>query len=214
MARWMGPETSPTGLPVEADEVARLCGYLPLALALAGAQVADGVSWGTLVQQLVRGNVEFLDHEYSSVFASLGRSVDALPENERTRYLELAVFPEDALIPPPTVARLWQHSGGLDAAESEKLLARFQRKALLKRVHTDAGEHISFHDLQHDFIRIRAESLTALSSLLLDAYRETLALPEGTAGWAKLPADEPYLWQRLEHHLLEAGRDEEVTGLR
>ncbi len=67
--------------------------------------------------------------------------MDALDEDERARYLELAVFPDDARIPPSTVARLWQHSGGLDAAGSEKLLARFHRRALFKRVAVGETEH-------------------------------------------------------------------------
>src|SRR5215510_2608906 len=144
-------------MPDSAHRVAELCGYLPLALALVGAQIADGVQWSTLVEQLEGGKIEFLDHEYGSAFDCLGRSVDALAENERARYLELAVFPEDARIPPKTVARLWQYSGGLSEADSEKLLGRLHRKALLKRVQVGSSTHISFHDLQHDFVRIRGD---------------------------------------------------------
>ena len=57
-------------LPPDAARVAKLCGHLPLALALAGAQVADGVHWATLVEQLAQGKIDFLNHDYGSVFDS------------------------------------------------------------------------------------------------------------------------------------------------
>jgi hypothetical protein len=211
LVQWAGIEAQ--DLPSSAARVAELCDYLPLALALAGAQIADGVQWSTLIGELERGRVEFLDHDYGSVFHSLGRSVDALSEAERARYLELAVFPEDAQIPLETIARLWKHSGGLSAADSEKLLGRFQRKALLKVLDAGAGAFVTFHDLQRDFVRIRAESPRVLSALLLDAYRATLGLREEAAGWAAMPRDEPYLWSRLAFHLVEAERRHEVRAL-
>ena len=199
-------------LPPEADEVVEHTGGLPLALALAGAQVADGVSWPTLAQQLRAGRIEFLDHAYGSVYDTLGRSVDALPANERERYLELAVFPEDTAVPASVVARLWQHSGGLGAAESEKLLARFDRKALLTVSGVGVGREVALHDLQHDFLRWRADDMAALHGRLLDASRTSLTLPDGAAGWARLPPDEPYLWGRLAQHLAAAGREQELDA--
>jgi hypothetical protein len=212
LAEWAGTEVGT--LPVSAARgVARLCGYLPLALALSGAQVADGVAWDTLVEQLEQGKLDFLDHDYGSVFDCLGRSLDALPEQERVRYLELAVFPEDARIPLQAIARLWRHSGGLTEAQTEKLLGRLQRKALLKHMQTVDAEFISFHDLQLDFLRIRAESPSVLNARLLDAYRATLDLPEGAVGWTQLPPDEPYFWNRLAFHLAEAGRHAELEEL-
>lgn len=211
IAVWAGLDSG--GLPDSARQVAELCGYLPLALALAGAQIADGVQWPTLIGQLETGALEFLDHEYGSVFSCLGRSIDALTEPERARYLELAVFVEDARIPLVTVARLWKGTGGLSEAGTEKLLGRLQRKAMLQILGVSATRYVSFHDLQYDLLRIRADSPSALSARLLDAYRTALDLPPGPAGWAALPADEPYLWQNLTRHLVEAGRHAELASL-
>lgn len=175
-------DSAPDSLPSEADEVVAQTGGLPLALALAGAQVADGVSWPTLVQQLREGRIEFLDHPYASLYSSLGRSVDALPDLQRRRYLELAVFPKNLAVPADVVARLWRHRGGLNAADSEQLLGRLDRKALLTISGSGAARRVALHDLQHDFLRLRADDLPALHGGLLEAYRASLALPDGAAG--------------------------------
>jgi hypothetical protein len=219
-------------LPAQAADILDECAGLPLAIALAGAQIADGVSWPTLAGQMRQGRIDFLDHDYGSIYASLGRSVDALPEADRERYIELAVFPEDTAIAQSVIARLWQHSGGLSAAQTEKLLARLDRKALLMLNRpgvddtatgagagsppgsqaTPAGAEptIALHDLQQDFVRLRADNMAALHARLLDAYRASLQLPEGPAGWAALPPDEPYLRPQLAAHLIAAGRQAEL----
>ena len=59
----------------------------------------------------------------------------------------------------------------------------------------------------HDAIRTAAlayqpTDLPALHGKFLDAY--------GVAGWADLPATEPYLWRHLAYHLLAAGRRAEL----
>lgn len=161
-------------LPPEADEVIEHTGGLPLALALAGAQIADGVSWKTVVDELRQGHVDFLDHAYGSIYASLGRSVDALNPADRERYLDLAVFPEDDSVPMSVVARLWQHRGNLSAAQAEQLLVRLDRKALLTLTGNGAGRTVALHDLQLDFVRWRAPDPAALHRALLDVIREAI----------------------------------------
>jgi len=94
-------------LPPVASKVAESCGHLPLALALAGARVRGGARWEEVLSALERGRLEFLDHPYGSVFSSLRLSTDALPQAERARYFELAVFPEDAVIPAAAICALW-----------------------------------------------------------------------------------------------------------
>jgi hypothetical protein len=48
-------------------------------------------------------------------------SLALLDANERERYEDLAVFPEDIDVPLATVAKVWQAKAGLDAFESEEL---------------------------------------------------------------------------------------------
>ena len=197
-------------LPAEAEAVIALTGGSPLALALAGAQAADGVRWTTLASQLRKGRIEFLNHPYNSIYDTLGRSVDALRTGERERYLELAVFPKGTAVPAVVVQRMWRHSAGLSEADSEQLLARLERKSLLSL--SGEGEQRSslLHDLLCDFVRLRADNLPALHLRLLEACRSAMGLSPGPAGWARMPAGEAYLWPRLAEHLAAAGMDEEL----
>src|SRR5262249_28050431 len=130
LASWSGQPSAE--LPEAARKVAEACGYLPLALALAGARVQAGAHWEEVLSALERGRLEFLDHPYGSVFSSLRLSTDALPEIDRDRYFELAVFPEDAVIPVAAIWTLWRHTGNMrEDASSRDLLLRLHRPALL-----------------------------------------------------------------------------------
>jgi WD40 repeat protein len=203
LASWSGQTVS--ALPEAASEVAENCGYLPLALALAGARVQGGAEWQEVLAALERGRLEFLDHQYGSVFRSLRLSTDALIESERDRYFELAVFPQDADIPVETICTLWRYTGAMAAEASRDLLLRLQRRALLTR--SEGGTRISFHDLQHDFLRLNIASLTDAHGSLVDAYRALVV-----SGWASGP-DDGYFFQRLPHHLAAAERLGELTAL-
>jgi hypothetical protein len=113
LASWSGQARDV--LPAAARKVAENCGYLPLALVIAGARVAGGVSWEDVNSALESGRLEFLDHPYGSVFNSLRLSTDALPGVHRARYFELAVFQEDAQIPVETICTLWRYTGAMEA---------------------------------------------------------------------------------------------------
>ena len=60
LASWSGQARET--LPPVARQVAESCGYLPLALALAGARVRGGGRWEDVRSALERGQLEFLDH--------------------------------------------------------------------------------------------------------------------------------------------------------
>ena len=203
LASWAGEQRA--GLPVAASKVAASCGYLPLALALAGARVAGGARWEDVASSLERGRLEFLDHPYRSVFGSLRLSTDALDTAERKRYFELAVFPEDAVIPTVAICSLWRDTGGMDPAAARDLLLRLHRRALLGR--SEDGARISFHDLQHDFLRLNIPSLVKANEALVDAYQTA-----ASSGWASGP-DDGYFFQNLPQHLAAAERPNELKAL-
>jgi WD40 repeat protein len=211
LARWSGARVE--ALPAAAAAVAQACGYLPLALSVAGAQVADGTSWQDLLAALQRGEIEFLAHAHQSVFVSLSLSVRALPEDEARRYRELAIFPEDTPIPEHVILRLWGEAG-LEPHHGRKLLARLANKALLSVAGDGAERTVRFHDLQRDYLALTAEDVPAIHARLLTAYLRDL--PEAgslPARWSRLPAGERYLWHNLFHHLLGAGQREAIDAL-
>ncbi len=203
LASWSGQ--APATLPPIAVKVAESCGYLPLALALAGARVQGGASWDDVQSALERGRLEFLDHPYGSVFTSLRLGSDVLSEFERDRYFELAVFPEDAEVPAEAICTLWRHTGKLVPEASRDLLLRLQRRALLLR--SEDGKRASFHDLQHDFLRLNVSSLVEAHAALVDAYGAG-----ATSAWASGP-DDGYFFQHLPQHLAAADRQDDLKAL-
>ena len=211
LAGWAGADAAT--LPSEAPDVARECGYLPLALALAGARVREGTPWEVVLAALRQGRLEFLDHPYGSVFGSMRLSVDALPKAERQRYLELAVFPEDTPVPESVVLALWKRTAGLDELAGRDLVARFRRRALLEILDTDGKREVALHDLQHDFARIGIRDLPALHSELLAALAADLPDGEGRTEWWRMAPGARYAWVHLAGHMVAASRGEELRAL-
>jgi WD40 repeat protein len=212
VAEWAGHATAE--LPPEASEVVRECGCLPLALALAGAQVRDGASWEDIARALREGKITFLDQDDGGgVFAALDASVRTLSQPDAVRYRQLAFVPEDTSVPESVVVRLWEYDG-LDALYARKLLRTFANKALLFVDGDAANRFLRFHDLQVDYLRLVAADPHAPHQRLLDAHFEML--PGSILGpirWASLPPVSAYLWQHLLYHLLEAGRLDTVQSL-
>ncbi|MEO1528526.1 MAG: NB-ARC domain-containing protein [Planctomycetota bacterium] len=189
----------------DALAVVEQCGRLPLAVSVCGAMARDGDSWSDLLQALKDVDTEFLDDTEAferGVFQSLALSIDRLSETERERYLELAVFPSDETIPTSAVCTLWAPS--CNERIARRLLRTLDRASLLRL--TEEG--ITFHDLQHDFLRAKKrDSLPQLHGTLLDAYRDRC-----NGDWTQLE-DDGYIEDHLCYHLGEAGKSDERKQL-
>jgi WD40 repeat protein len=210
LAKWAGQPVD--SLPAEACKVARECGYLPLALAMVGAFVRQNPeSWARALHRLQTADLEklrrlFPGYEHPTLLAALEASVEALPRDARARYLDLAVFPEEAAIPLPVLQAFWGPLG-LDEDDVADLAETFVNRSLARR---NEDGRLRLHDLQHDYLRARAGDslpdlhrrfLLACARSLLSASGETL---EGLP-WRRLPPPTPYLWDHLAHHHLQAG---------
>jgi WD40 repeat protein len=147
------------------------------------------------------------DERHRAVVRTIGVSLDLLTEPERERYAELAIFPEDVEIPLATLEKLWSRTGGFDEFDTEELCSRLNGFSLLWSY--DANQRrIRMHDVVRKFlIDQQGDKLHSVHEKLLDAYR-TIA----PSAWAQMPAEEPYLWEYLAHHLVEAGRSEELVA--
>jgi sugar lactone lactonase YvrE len=201
----------PESLPAEAHEVARECGYLPLALAMVGAFVRQNPeSWARALDRLQNADLEklrrlFPGYEHPTLLAALAVSVEALPPATRERYLDLAVFPEEAAIPLSVLQAFWAPLG-LDKEDVADLAETFVNRSLACR---DAEGCLRLHDLQHDYLRacaahplpdLHRRFLLACARSLLGASGEAL---EGLP-WRRLPPQTPYLWNHLVYHHLQA----------
>ncbi|AOX04160.1 hypothetical protein BJP34_06505 [Moorena producens PAL-8-15-08-1] len=218
----------------QAQTLATTVGYLPLALELAAAQVADGISWQELLTDLQTeiALLETLDlpgaeevdekrRKHYSLVASFNLSLRRLPSEKFQQFAWLGVLPEDVSITPALGTTLWD----VGAREARKTLQYFKSKALLlSGKSTNGTATYQLHDLVHDMARrlLTAEAATggegSLPGLgltwpqahgqLLERYRQKTE----NGLWHTLP-DDGYSHSYLTWHLEKAGWVEEVHQL-
>lgn len=207
LASWSGQE--PAALPAEARAVVRECGNLPLALAMIGALVRGRADrWAGALDRLRHADLDrialqFPGYAYPDLLKAIQVSVDALPGAAQPRYLELAVFADDAGVPEAALEVLWG-TAGLDRADTQDLADLLVDRSLAQR--GDDGR-LTLHDLQFDYVRRQVPDLAALHGRLLDAYARRC--PDG---WASGP-DDGYFFSQLVPHLVAAGRPDEARAL-
>jgi hypothetical protein len=200
LAEWVGEKTVDK-LPQEASEVAKECGYLPLALAMIGAMIRlRSTAWKDALTRLRRADLgaikrAFPGYPYPNLLRAIEVSVEALESADRERYLDLAVFQEDQAIPEGPLAIVWK----LDEPDTRDCMTRFVARSLA----TWTGQNaLILHDLQRDLIRKRREKgIPGLHLRLVEAWD---ALP-------KLP--DVYAWRSLGYHLISSGRKEDLRRL-
>ncbi len=196
-------------LPSEAGDVAKECGYLPLALAAVGNLIRAGrYTWQGAMDRLRAADLERLharlpDYDHPGVLAALEISVEDLPDDAKGAFLDCAVFPEDVDIPEAALKTLWsgRFANPEDAADAAHLLVE---RSLTSR--NEAREY-RLHDLYHEYVRAMAEDPAAPHRRLIDAYKARC--PDG---WATGP-DDGYFFQHLPRHLDQAGEGEALRAL-
>lgn len=213
LADWLNK--SPDELPIEANELARECGYLPFALALNGALLAEGQqTWSNLLGALRDADLRhaerrFLNYPYPSVLRSIQVSVDALNATAPAalaRYCELAAFDWDAPVPEAAIAALWKHSGGISERETRKIILLLHGRSLLRFTGNISKPSVALHDLILHYLRDPHRAHT-LNELLIEAYWRRCE-----SDWPSGPSD-GYFHQHLVRHLALASRREEIHRL-
>ncbi|MDZ8138252.1 MAG: NB-ARC domain-containing protein, partial [Nostoc sp. DedQUE04] len=220
-----------------AEVLAKELGYLPLALELAAAQVADGISWTVLVQDMQQEVARLKTINYKadtdkkdeqilkklSLTASLNLSVQRLSDDSRENFIWLGILPEDVTITGQMAVTLWNMDDARDAADELGYL--YSKALLLSGVPlVDGTPTYRLHDLFHDLARNLLTSpptpkrrgdlpglgitLAHAHATLLERYRQTTQ--DGL--WHTLPND-GYIHQHLVWHLEKAGEIEEIHSL-
>ena len=195
-------------LPGVAEEVAKECGNLPLALAMIGSMArGKPAQWDASLHRLRNADLEkikreFPDYAYPNLMRAIQVSVDAL-DDIKERYLDFAVFPEDTPIPEVVLETFWKPEG-LDIYDTREVVNELIDRSMLR---SDDRGWLSLHDLQFDYVRKQAGDLPAMHNRFVDAYAE-----QCEDGWHTGP-DDGYFFQRLPHHLLEAEREDELKRL-
>lgn len=141
---------------------------------------------------------------HRAVASTLGVSLDRLSPESRSRFLDLAIFPEDAEIPFSAVGRLWDDLPPLDV---ETLCMRLHQLSLLLKAEPKR-RLIRLHDVIRSFlVRQQQALLPDLHSRFLAAGRRAVS-----GRWRDLPREEAYLWSHLSYHLAEARLAEELVA--
>jgi hypothetical protein len=159
-------------LPAAVDRVLISTRRVALALALVGAAVGGGGrDWDEVARELDDARTTFLDHPYADVFKAMHVGVGTLDDRPAVAYQTLAVYPQDERVPVAAIARLWQQIKAVDTDEQAlKMLEQLAARELLA---LEDGA-ISFHDLQHDFLLLRAGDMRLAHDDVLSAYRAFL----------------------------------------
>ncbi|MFD3992840.1 NB-ARC domain-containing protein [Streptomyces sp. NPDC058583] len=221
------------GLPQPTiDRLVELTGRWPVLLSLVNAALAESMRQGATVAQagswvlerLISGGPAALDVGDASsrdqaVEATVQASLDLMDPQERERYFDLAIFPEDIAVPGFVIAALWSETGGLNKAAADRLRSKLTSLCLASGTWED-GQALRLHDVLRSYLRHRqgAAWLAERNRTLIGAVRSTIlpfsSAPEddGTAWW-RLPDDANYLWRNLAYHLAEAGAQTELTDL-
>lgn len=207
LSEWSGQEVA--ALPAEAVMVAAECGRLPLALAMIGAMVKGhrAILWSDVLRLLRDAQLEsihqnFPNYPYPNLLRAMQVSVDALESAEaQQRYIDLAVFPDNTPIPVAAIETYWQPMGLTETA-ARQLIDLFVDRSLMRR---DPAGRLSLHALQLDYVRKQCSDPAALHRRLVDAYQARCV-----SGWHTFPKDDGYYFSHLIHHLIEAGRGDEV----
>jgi hypothetical protein len=195
-------------------DLARRLGEWPLLLRLANGVLRNRVRSGEKLPNAIayanraldkHGLKAFNEHNpierSQAVEMTLRASLDQLTAEDRARFSQLAIFPEDVYVPLATLEKYW----GLDDLDTEELCDRLNQFSLLHSFDLGART-ILLHDVIRAFLRDeRKADLAALNGQLLNAHR-----PD--AGWAETPNDDGYLWDHLAGHLIEANRGEELVA--
>ena len=173
LAYWS--EEHQSKLPIEANDVAKECGYLPLALAMVGALVRlnpDG--WKQALHLLRSADLKKLrrkfPYNYEHLLGALEASFVALPLELQEYYESLAVFPPAAYIPEKVLGIFWD----LDLYDVRDITEQLVSRSLLK---IDHERNYSLHDLQLDYIKSRFSDISSLHSKFIDSFDR--AHPDG-----------------------------------
>lgn len=192
----------------ELDALAKRLGEWPLLLRLVNSQLRElmgkeglglDAAICTIEDELNESGVTTFDvgdgkERGKAVEGTLGVSLKRLTDEERRRFRELAVFPEDADVPLGVLERFW----GLRIRDVRQLCKRLYDLSLLLRFERGART-IRLHDVVRQYLVDEYFDLPGLHRQLLKQCR-----PQ-SGSWTDLEDGETYLWRHLVGHLAEAG---------
>lgn len=147
-------------------------------------------------------------NRHASVAAAIRINLDLLDDNQRARFGELGIFPEDADIPIGIVARLWRETGALDELDTDDLLRSLHDLSLLLDLDLDART-LRFHDTTREFLQHQAGP----AGLVAQHRRLLRSIDDMGASVAPDHATRRYFHAYLLDHLAAGGERETLDAL-
>ena len=198
-------------------------GRWPMLLALVNRSARDRVNRGqtaaaalqAILSRLRQQGPTVLDvkdpgQRHRAVATTVEISIGQLDAAERDRYLELAVFPEDADIPLAVLDRYWNPAGDWNSVRAEQLCERLADLSLVSDFRLDPPR-LRVHDVIRSYLRHRVDGhLGGLHRRLLNRYRDLARTRNEATPWWRLADRESYLWLWAAHHLDAAGLQDEL----
>ncbi|MCL4255690.1 MAG: TIR domain-containing protein, partial [Anaerolineae bacterium] len=183
----------------------------PLVLALANTQIANymtdmGLSLADAIQHAQKrlakkGVLGFDDKDPKertrAVSATLDVSISQLKPDDQRMYKELAIFPEDAVIPLTTLEKYWD----MDDIDTEDFCQLLYRKTAL--LHSFEGMAIRIHDVFRDYLirQWTPDQLRDLHQRLITNYGDLNKLSD------------TYSWLNIGYHLMGASQPRQLREL-
>ncbi|WP_155348626.1 NB-ARC domain-containing protein [Acrocarpospora pleiomorpha] len=206
-------------------DVLAICGRWPMLLALInGAVRADMRGGGSadhslqdVHEQIRRHGPGVLDiadesQRHLAVAATMKVSLSRLSPEEQQRYLDLAVFPEDADIPRSVLENYWHHTGGWAVYQTHRFCQRLTDLALAVD-YRQSPARLRLHDVIRAWLYHQQKTrIPELCQALVDAHRHVVPLNEGVTEWWRLSLGETYLWSWLPFFLHGARLDGELQS--
>ena len=205
-----------------AREISADLGFHPLALHLAGVQIAAGVSWTELRDGLRDETRQLLVLEPSddgwslgaqptnSILASFELSARRLDQNAHRAFAWLGVLQHTSL-EAEFLTTLWS----MDRPAAERLLRHLAAKGFLTEIRSEAtaGKKYELHALLHRFARrLLLRTLGGTLAQAHGAFLDRYDVAPGGKGWFDV-TDDGYIYEQLAWHLKSADRLEELFDL-
>jgi WD40 repeat protein len=203
----------PAGEEAAFERLAQRLGYWPLLLKLVNGALRDTVldfhqplldALNDMNQGLDEGGLTVFDLDNTTdrskaVRMTIELSLSRLSAEEKGRFEQLVIFPEDINIPLEIVGRLW----GISGVFTRRLCGRLFNMSLLVEYNLETGT-LRLHDIVRDYLKQSAQQdEVALHNKLLDSYQ--------LENWSELPESDRYMWEYLTWHMGESGQKDQFA---
>lgn len=214
-----------------AESLIQITGRWPLLLGIINGILSEAVRAGNepntvsrwVLERLAKSGPAALDLRNASsraraVSATMRASLDLLPDDVRTKYLQLSIFPEDEPISQGLLFKLW---GDLPTSNGEtvtdRALSHLGRLHLIQERWSPAGLSVLLHDVVRSYLRMLAgeSKIAQMNRAFLNSVAdiEGVNSPSPPIDWWDIAREETYLWEHLSWHMREARLQNELVAV-